>query len=119
MSNKRMKTQAEKTASRNKRIVAQFKVEHKMAHTGEKGALASVYKRLARHWELPISEIRTIVETAEAIRQGIDPQIYMARMALWRQEKAVDFLRNEEAERAAEIWLAEYDAKKLAESVNA
>lgn len=119
MSNKRIKTEAEKTASRNKRIVTQFKTESRMAHTGEKGALAGVYKRLARHWEMPISEIRTIVETAEAVKQGIDPQIYMARMALIRQEKAADFRRNEERERAAEIWLQEYDAKKLAEAVNA
>lgn len=119
MSNKRIKSENEKIASRNKRIVAHFKSEHKMAHSGESGALAGVYKRLARHWQLPISEIRTIVETAEAVRQGIDPRVYMSRMALERQAKATDFMRQEQAERAAEIWLKEYEAKKLAEAENA
>lgn len=118
MSNKRVKTEEEKTVSRNRRIVAQFKSEHKMAHTGESGAVGNIYKRLARQWEMPIREIRTIVETADALAEGRDPEEYIAEQAKERAEKAEDFRRKAEEKSAADIWLNEYYAKQLAEAQN-
>ena len=115
MSSNRVKTEAEKTVSRNKRIVTHFKSEHRMAHTNRPGALGDVYKRLAEHWGMSIRELRAIIETAEAERLGIDPQKYMDKMAQERRKKGEDYLKQKAADEAAEAWLSEYYARKHAE----
>lgn len=56
-------------------------------HRRHRGHKTDALMHTARTWKMPISEVRTILETAEALKLGVDPKQYSAEKKAERQAK--------------------------------
>lgn len=79
--------------ARNRRICATYNTYRSkpMKNSRHRGHKADALMHTAKTWKMPIREIRAILETAEAVKLGVDPKRYIAEKAVERSAKTTDW----------------------------
>lgn len=94
-----MNTKTTDIESRNKRICATYNSYRgkRSKSSNRRGHKTDAMMHTAKLWEMPIRDIRVILETAEASKLGVDPKLYMAEKAAERSAKTTAWQRERDA----------------------
>lgn len=81
--------------ARNRRICATYNSlrSKPFKHSNKRGHKADALMQTARTWKMPIREVRDIIETATAVKLGVDPKAYKTEKAVERYNKTTEWQR--------------------------
>lgn len=81
--------------ARNRRICSTYNSlrAKPFKHSKKRGHKADALMQTARTWKMPIREVRVIIETAAAVKLGVEPKYYMAEKAVERHNKTTEWQR--------------------------
>lgn len=94
-----MNTTLTDTTARDRRICATYNSYRSkpFQHRRHRGHKSDALMHTARTWQMPIRDIRAIIETAEAEKRGVDPKAYMAEKAAERNAKTTEWQKQRDA----------------------
>lgn len=93
--------------ARNRRICATYNSYRAkpFKHSNKRGHKADALMQTARIWKMPIRDIRTILETAEAVKLGVDPKQHSAKKAQERSAKTTEWQKERDQFKARQAQL--------------
>lgn len=94
-----MNTTTTDIEARNKRICATYKSHRAKPskHSRHRGNKADALMMTARIWKMPIREVRNILETAEAVKLGVDPKTYITEKTVERFHKKSEWQKEKDS----------------------
>lgn len=81
--------------ARNRRVCATYNSYRAkpFKHSSKRGNKSDALMQTARTWKMPVREVRDILETAAAVKLGVEPKAYKAEKAVERYNKTTEWQR--------------------------